>query len=252
MDNLYFDSLLSFFLASRSAIAEKPTKNSLPSSPNTGSPEEDFAAGGSRNNPLHAQLCGENSQIAYVLGDHNREYTLSAYPIFWFHIPQSLENVAQINFSLTDLASGKEVYRRGVEVPEKAGIMGISLPKHPQYALSAGVNYSWHLEIDCAQSDGESVFALEGWLQRLPVDQNVQAKLATVAQNNQYTFYLQHNLLYDALSNLAQRRMVEPKNADLAIAWQQFLSELGWQDLVKQYPVEPYFMQTKIVTNYSK
>lgn len=241
---------LVFFLVPYSGNTEESAKNNLPSSPDTGSPEEDFSAGGSRGNNLLAQICGENSQqIAYLLGENNREFTSSPYPTFWFHIPQKIQKLAQIKFSLTDLETDQKIYHRTLKVSEKSNIVGISLPAKPQYALSPAVNYSWRLEVDCTKSEDESVISLEGWLQHLPLSTNLRKQLATVSIKDRYKVYLRYNLLYDALSNLAQRHIVEPDNSGVAIAWNRLLTELGWQDLVGQSAIQPSLLDTKIVVN---
>ena len=238
---------LVFFLASHSGNTEESPKHSLPSSPDTGSPEEDFSAGGTRENHRLTKICGEKGQkIAYLLGNKNREFTSSAYPTFWFYIPNNVQKVAQMKFVLTEVETGKKIYNRIVKVPEIAGAMGIPIPPEPQYALSPNVNYSWSLEVDCAESNDDSVIALEGWLYRLPLNSNLPNQLAAASGEDKYKVYLQHNLLYDALNDLAQRRIAEPNNTQLETSWNQLLGELGWQDLTQKSAVEPYILDTKI------
>ena len=219
-------------------------KKSLPPPPDTGSPEEDFSAGGTRDSHL-TKVCGVNGQsLAYLLGNKNRELTLSAYPTFWFYISNNAKQITQIKFVLAELETNKKIYERTVRVP-KSGAMGIALPHQQQYSLSANVNYSWSLEVDCAESKGEPAIALEGWLYRVASTPDLQNQLAAF-QSEKYQVYLQHNLLYDALNDLAQRRLAEPNNPRLAIAWQQLLIELGWQDLTQQSAVEPYLLEAEI------
>ncbi len=238
---------LVFFLASHSGNTEESSQHSLPSSPDTGSPEEDFSAGGTRENYQLTKICGEKGQnIAYLLGNKNREFTSSPYPTFWFYIPNNVHQVAQMKFVLTELETGKKIYSHIVQVPEIAGAMGIAIPPEPRYALSSNVNYSWSLEVDCTESKEDSVIALEGWLSRRSLNSNLQNQLAAASGEDKYIVYLQHNLLYDALSDLAQRRIAEPNNTQLETTWNQLLVELGWQDLTQKCAVEPYLLDPKI------
>ncbi|MGL5795962.1 MAG: DUF928 domain-containing protein [Waterburya sp.] len=46
-----------------------------------------------------------------------------------------------------------------------------------------------------------------------------------------YKVYLQHNLLYDALTDLAELRIAKPNNTNIEVAWTDLLSKLGWQDV---------------------
>ncbi len=234
---------LMFLLVPYTAKTEELSNNALPPSPDTGSPEEDFSAAGTRENHLLKNICGETGQkIAYLFGNKNREFTLSAHPSFWFYIPNNIQKVAQLKFIVTELETGKKIYDRTLPFPEKAGVMGIIIPPEAQYSLSANVNYSWSLAVDCVGTTGESEIALEGWLNRLSLSQDLENQLATISPANKYEVYLENDLLYDALDDLAQRRIAEPNNIELETAWNQLLVELGWQDLTPNSVVEPYLL----------
>ena len=95
---------------------KKSNNNRLPPAPDTGSPEEDFSAGGTRDNKPKNTLCGvDGQQIAYLLGNGNREFTSSAYPTFWFYIPHATDKIAQIKFVITELETGKKIYDRVIQ-----------------------------------------------------------------------------------------------------------------------------------------
>lgn len=223
---------LLFFSVPNSGKAEESGNNALPASPDTGSPEEEVLPGGTRDSHQMTKICGEdNQEIAYLLGDKNREFTLSAYPTFWFYIPNTLQKVAQLKFEVKELETGKKVYHRTVSTPKMAGVMGISMPPEPQYAVAPNVNYRWTVEVDCKNSNHESVMLLEGWLHRLPSNPDLQSQLAAVSDTEKHTVYFQHDLLYDALNDLAQLRIAQPHNAQLKTSWNKLLAELGWQDL---------------------
>ena len=226
---------------------EKKSSNNtkLPPAPDTGSPEEDFSAGGTRKG-LEDTVCSEIEQnLVYLLGNRNREFTSSAYPTFWFHIPNTMNEITQMKFVVTELETGKKIYDRPIQ-GQKSGIIGITLPKEKKYALSPETNYAWSLEVDCSQTDEETQIALEGWLSRVS-SSKLQDRLAAASQNERYQIYWQHNLLYDALTELARHRIAEPNNTQVGIAWNQLLAELGWQDLVQQQSaIEPTILDTRI------
>lgn len=182
---------------------KKNNHGRLPAAPDTGAPEEDFSAGGTRDNRLRNSACGvARQQIAYLLGNRNREFTSSAYPTFWFHIPQTMNNITQMKFAVTELETGNKIYERVIGKTKKAGIIGIDLPQANQYALSPKVNYTWSLKVDCAQADRESEIVLEGWITRLPLTAKSQlpTQLAAATEAEKHRVYLQHNFLYDALT----------------------------------------------------
>ena len=227
---------------------EKKRTRRLPAAPDTGSPEEDFSAGGTRDNRRRNDLCGaDEGQISYLLGDRNREFTSSAYPTFWFHVPNSMSKKAQMKFVVTELETGKKIYDRTVTANEDSSIVGVDLPKEKQYALSPETNYTWSLEVNCAETNEDAEITLEGWVTRLPSQLKLQNKLATVSEAEKHTVYLKHNLLYDALTQLAQRRMARPSDLQIETAWNQLLGELGWHDLIqKESASEPYILDTRI------
>lgn len=213
--------------------------NRLPPAPDTGSPEEDFSAGGTRDNRLGNSMCGVgNQRIVYLLGNRNREFTSSAYPTFWFYFPNIRNKVSQMKFVLTELETSKKIYERVIEKTASSGIIGIDLPQEKQYALSPEVNYAWSFQVDCARTDRETKIALEGWLSRVSSDFRLQNQLAAASETEKHRVFLKHNLLYDALTELAQRRIAKPNNIQIETAWNQLLTTLGWQDLIEQKPAD--------------
>ena len=251
--------ILSVFtlISSSVAYAEKKTRNKLPSSPDTGSPEEDFSAGGTRDNHLSTGVCGADGQpIIYLLGDNNREFTIKTHPTFWFYFSERKNKISQIKFILTELETGKQIYSRTVEAPEKVGTVGITIPAEQKSALFPNINYSWSINVNCvgqnesialAQRLAEGEIAtLEGWIHRLPLNADLQNQLANASTEEKYRVYLQNNLLYDALDYLAQRRITEPNNSQLKVVWNQLLSELGWQNLIEPV-VKPRILNVDIV-----
>lgn len=229
--------LVTVFFTSQSGYAREKSENktTLPPAPETGSPEGDFSAGGTRGNRSRNFVCGDKNQnISYLLGDRNREFTLSAYPSFWFYVSHKINKTTQIKFVVSELKTGNKVYDQVIKNTDKSGIFGITLPKDKQYALSSMKNYSWSLIVDCAGTYGEPETILTGWLTRLSSDSELQQQLAATSKAEKYTVYLKHNLLYDALEELALSRIAKPNNIEIKTAWYNLLIRLGWEDLAQQ------------------
>ena len=214
---------------------EKTATNNLPPSPETGTPEDSFEAGGTRDNNQLLTVCGENSQqISYLLGQNNRDYTLDAYPTFWFYIPTNLKNIANLEFTLKNLETGQEIYNHPLEVKKNNGLVGLSIPQAPQYALATNVNYLWSLNIECAENKEDTPLFLSGWVHRLPLNSDLQNQLSATSEQEKYRIYVEEDLYYDALNNLVQLRMSEPNNPGLEKAWNQLLIKLGSQNLIPE------------------
>ena len=227
---------------------EKKGNNRLPSAPDTGSPKEDFSAGGTRDNRGKDTVCGvEPEQIAYLLGNRNREFTLSAHPTFWFHIPQNIDREAQIKFVVTELETNKKIYDRAIAPSLQSTLIGIDLPKEKPYSLSPETNYAWSLEVDCAKANSESEIVLSGWVTRLSSQSELENQLATTPETEKHTVYLKHNFLYDALTELAQLRIAKPNDIEIETSWNQLLTELGWSDFIQQESAtEPSMLHMRI------
>jgi Domain of Unknown Function (DUF928) len=242
--------LIAFLLIPQpgNAKEKKSSNNKLPSAPDTGSPEEEFAAGGTRDNQPKNALCGvDKERIAYLLGNGNREFTLSAYPTFWFYIPDAMNQVAQVKFVVTELETGKKIYDRVIKDNQKSAIIGIKAPHEQRYALSPEINYSWSLQVDCAGSEDDSEIALAGWLSRSALNNQLKPQLTNASEAEKYTVYLKHNLLYDALTEVAQNHIAEPNNIQVETAWNQLLTKLGWQDLIeKKSAINPSLVNIQI------
>lgn len=234
---LLFLCLICLFLLPTPGYSKgkKAQTTRLPPAPDTGSPEDDFAAGGTRGgDQLSNNTCNQTTKdVVYLLGDRNRDFTASAHPSFWFHVPENANKISKMKFLVTELATGKRIYTTTLSTPQPSGIIGITLPPEAQYALSPQVNYTWSLQVDCAGTKQEIDMALSGWLSRQPSNQELQAQLANSSDLEKYAVYVQYNLLYDALTHLAQSRINKPNDPDIAFAWTDLLSQLGWQHLLQ-------------------
>ena len=235
-----FSALLITVLFAHIGNAEKKKQgNRLPPAPDTGSPEGDFAAGGTRDSRLQNSWCGNNDkQAAYLLGNRNREYTQAAYPTFWFNFPNTRAEVAQINLIVTELETGSRIYDRTIPHPQQAGIIGISLPRDRQHALAPEKNYSWTLKVQCA-NQAEAKVALEGWISRKPLDPQLQSQLASMPKLARHQVYVEQNLWYDALTTIAQHHITRPNHNETTTAWHEFLAELGWRELIRDNATAP-------------
>ena len=234
------------FSATSVAIShEAKTQNSsLPNAPDTGTPEEDFQSAGTRDNQTATKACqADSQQIIYLLGNDIRESTLAAYPVFWFNFVNTKRNIARLEFVLEEFDTGNEVYSRTINTYQNSAIVGIPLPHKERYALVPNKNYSWSLYIDCIGEQQETL-KLTGWLRRLLPNAELQNQLATASDREKYRVYKKHNLLYDALNELAQRRAREPNNLKVTTAWNQLLHELGWHNLIQQPAINFYVLQT--------
>lgn len=226
--------------------SEEKTNADLPPAPDTGTPEEDFQSAGTRDNRILSKFCDADSQkIVYLLGNDIRESTISPYPFFWFYFSDTSKTIDRVKFVLKESDTEKEIYRLTIESLKQSGTVGIPLPREKKYALIPNTNYSWNLTVNCV-GEGQKTLELRGWLRRLLPDTELQSQLAAASEEEKYRVYLEHNILYDALNDLARRRTQKPGNTSVIIAWNQLLNDLGWYNLSEQSPNIFYVLQTDV------
>ena len=211
----------------------------LPPAPSTGTPEGTSSAGGTRGEPKINRVCNSNSQsLVYLLDSGIRDFTVDAHPIFWVYNPYSTRELNSLEFTLSEVQTTATVYRTKVNLKGRAGILGIPLPQEKQYALKTNKDYSWSLSVYCHHQKNRPDVVFEGWLRRLPINSSLQQDLATFPSQH-YAIYLENNILYDALTDLAQLRQSQPHDRKIMEAWNNLLIDLGRQELTTQPILTP-------------
>ena len=217
----------------------------LPPAPITGTPEGNSSAGGTRGESKIEQICNSTNQsLVYLLDSGIRDFTIAAYPIFWFYSPYTAGQIDYLEFALTEVQTNQTIYRTKVNPRERSGIMGIALPQEKKYALELNKDYSWSLQVYCSQQDNRADIVFEGWLRRLPMTSSLEKDLAAFPSQH-YSVYLENNILYDALTNLAQLRQKKPNDPQIIKAWNKLLIDLGRQELIPQPILEPVVYSTQ-------
>lgn len=213
--------------------------SNLPPAPSTGTPEGTSSAGGTRGEPRIRRTCNTTNQsLVYLLDSGIRDFTIAAHPIFWLYSPYTVGQIDYLEFTLTEVQTTKKIYSAKVNLRERSGIMGIALPQEKQYALKPNQDYSWSLQVYCFQQENRPEIVFEGWLRRLPVNSSLQQNLAAFPSQH-YSVYLENNILYDALTNLAQLRQEKPNDPKIITAWNQLLIDLGRKELIPQPILKP-------------
>ncbi len=192
-----------------------------PEPPQTRTPEGDPTPAGTRpeNN------CPETSKpLTALFANNGSDFTVSEYPTFWFYIPDFPQQIDYMEFLLQDAQQNRTVYHKAVKLTDKAGIIKISLPVNPEYALKVNENYRWHfnLKLNCA----ESYQVVQGWIRRLPMTSQLENQLEKLPSQN-YLAYQKEGIWYDAIANLADLHFVNPNNQELSSAWSKLMESLN-------------------------
>ncbi|NER32277.1 MAG: DUF928 domain-containing protein [Symploca sp. SIO1C4] len=235
----------------------------LPEAPPTGSPEDGSSMGGTREPALDTACKKTNNPLVSLLAaneenDHTisrRDFTSSPYPSFWFHIPYVSQEVSYIEFALQDPQLSKTIYRTAVKLTDKPGIIQINLPQQEQYSLEVEKDYYWDFIVYCAPNQPHQTeqpdVVLQGWIRRVAVNAPLKNQLESV-KPQEYIAYIDNDLLYDAVTNLAALRLANPENPQLHNDWTKLLSLLGWEELASEPLVDSIqlFPEEQATTNF--
>ncbi|MBD2778132.1 DUF928 domain-containing protein [Iningainema tapete] len=199
-------------------------------------PDEGEPRGRRRGGTSRREGCPElkTSLTALVPGDkyNNDSFfgaTVAEYPTFWVYVPELPKNVRAAEFVLQD-KEGKDIYRTSITLTGQ-GVMGVSLPSQPQYALKQNTNYHWFFRVFCGEPQNKSeYFFVDAWLQRLALNPKLQQQL-NVAKSKQYSVFADHNLWYDAVTNLVELRRSNPDDRTLVQDWTNLLKSVGLVEL---------------------
>jgi hypothetical protein len=226
--------LIAVMLTSFSRVVLSEENSQLPSSPDTGTSEDNSSPGGSRTDFEQQTACQErNVALTSLIGNEIKEFTVSKYPTFWFYIPYIANEIERLEFILEDAQEKQTIYRTPIELSKKAGIIKVAIPQEARYSLKQDKNYTWHLQGYCYRDGNNPDIAISGWINRLAPDLQLQSQLAA-SKSQKYNIYLQNNIMYDAVTELAEQYQANPKDFQIKNAWIDILKRLGAKDLANK------------------
>lgn len=196
------------------------TVSQLPAPPRTPPPNRTRSGGSLGEDP--ACQDGHKSLVALV-PETNPVLTVSAHPTFWVYIPYAPAEIASGEFSvLVGLHETTQLYRTQFTLPETPGIVSISLPTLPEYALEEGIFYHWYFKLYC-QGNTTSTANLEvnAWVQRIVPNADTDRQINAATPD----------IWYDSLTQLADRLQTSPEDGELRDRWQHLLEFIHAEDL---------------------
>ncbi|MDY7015061.1 MAG: DUF928 domain-containing protein [Cyanobacteriota bacterium] len=170
--------------------------------------------------------CKPTSQpLTAIVANQGRDLTTSANPTFLFYIPYNPEDINSITFSInktegeTIYRDTETVYRTNIQLTETSGIIKISIPPQPEYALKSGELYHWYLTASCTSNNSDDVasqipeLVVDGWVRRLPMDSEKE-------------------FWQDEIARLAELYFAEPDNLEYQENWEQLLQNFNMEGLL--------------------
>ena len=150
--------------------------------------------------------------------------TVNEHPTFWFYVPYSPASLHHVEFVLQD--GEDDVYRTLVTLPQTPGIVSLRLPSTLK-PLEIGRNYHWFLKTYFALQKPSAPDYVDGWVQRVALSPIVTARLKATTPQERVALYANNGIWYDALTVLAELRLVHPEDATLKVEWNDLLHSIG-------------------------
>ncbi|MBW4626656.1 MAG: DUF928 domain-containing protein [Brasilonema octagenarum HA4186-MV1] len=213
--------------------------------PRSGAPVGRRQGGARRNGcpdlkqPVTALVPGEgtvNEAISFL------SLTVSEYPTFWVYLPDLPTNLRSGEFVFQD-ERGKNIYKTPLKLPDRSGIIGITLPQNPQYALKQDNKYQWYFKVYCGNPENASdYYYVKAWVQKVALTPNLESQLKA-AKPKEYTAYAVNEIWQDAVTNLADMRRTNSGSSVLAQDWTNLLTAVGLEEFATAPIVGRYGME---------
>ncbi|MGL4501117.1 MAG: DUF928 domain-containing protein, partial [Planktothrix sp.] len=196
-----------------------------PPPPPRGTPESPRTPGSTR--PEQACPSLETS-LTPINHSQGRDFTVSEYPSFLFYIPYSPENISYLEFFIQDPQTLATVYRTQIQIAQGPGIIQITLPSEPNYALALDKTYRWYLRLDCQANAKDPDLLWTGFVRRVSQNPALENQLSSESSGT-YRAYMNHEIWHDAVTSAAELRFQDPDQ--FKKAWSEVLQSLELENL---------------------
>jgi len=169
-----------------------------------------------------------------LVPETNMTLTLSEYPDFFMFVPPT--NAKGIEFSLSDV-NRKLLYTETFAIPEKAGVVTVSLPKSKSLPLDVNKLYKWSFAIKCSDVGKEDI-RLSGWIQRVSPTATLSAALEQATPRDRASIYAANGIWQDTLTALADLRRSNPRDPKFLADWTAALQSVNLGKLAQE-PLAP-------------
>lgn len=189
-------------------------------------------------------LASSEGKATYVWGK-----TISEYPTFWFYVPYSSTSLRSVEFVLQD--GEDDVYRSPITLPETPGIVSFRLPS-TEKPLEVGKMYHWFFKVNVncdpkqLANTRDSQDYVEGWVQRVKLNSRATRQLETATPQQRIAIYAANGIWHEALSAIADLRLLEPQAATLKDNWTEMLQFAGLSDIASKPIVKCCTIKTEV------
>ena len=172
------------------------------------------------------------------------DLTVSAHPMILVRVPNLPETTAY--FGLQNEDGTEELYLTEFElIDEQAGIVGLQVPSTAP-PLETGQKYMWQfaLRSSCSEGVGEVQLVTNGWLERIePTD--TLASVEQVPLHDRPNLYAEAGIWQEMVSSLAELRLQNPDDSELAETWASLMESVGLENLANEPILQVYRLEAE-------
>ncbi len=195
------------------------------------------AGGGTRG----GSCISKGKSIIPLIPSHSSVLTVSEYPTFYSYIPESTAKTA--SFVLQEQGQDDDaVYETTFNIPRKAGIVSVGLPKTALSPLKVGKMYHWFFLVECDPEDNLQNAIADGWIKRIEPSTTLLNELKKTSLRDQPRVYGKAGIWQDTLVTLAQLRRAHPDDSLIVADWEDLLTSVGLDAVAK----EPLILEQEI------
>ena len=217
---LLISAIAPAFVTSNLSIAASEKRSETPK---TQSDSKTKPGGGL--DPSNTSCKQTNQPLTALTPRQNPRSTASDRPTFWFYIPYAAEDIKKGEFVLLSQDEKNSIYETDFQLPKTPGIVSISLPSSPEYALTQGNSYRWYLRIYCQNSTrNRADLVVDGWINRVAATAETDRSIQAAAPD----------IWYDSLTRLGNLLLASPQDEKLRNDWHKLLEFIGEKELAKQ------------------
>jgi len=195
-----------------------------PDPPRTPPPNKTKPGGGL--NPSNYSCESTSKPLTALIPLENPVLTTSEHPTFLFYVPFESHEVRFGEFSLLVWPQEKtRIYKIRFKLPKTPGIVSITLPSLPDYAIEEGQSYHWYFKLYCEGNPStQPDFDVNGWVQRVALTPERERQINSATPD----------IWYDSLANLAEGLRASPQDATLRNNWVNLLKFIDSEDLAQE------------------
>jgi len=159
----------------------------------------------------------EEGAAAMGRWDLSLEYTVSAHPTVFVHVPSLSEATAMLSLQNEDAT--EELYSTEFELTGEEGVIGIKIPESST-PLAVEEKYVWQMLVtgDCATGDSRFRLHISGWIERIAPTESL-ADIGQVPLRDRPALYAEAGIWQDTLSSLGSLMLQYPDDPDVRESW---------------------------------